>query len=82
MNPCASVVGNQVMPVSVVMVELLIVATTAGGTVARIALTGLYPRNAANNAPVGGIALIGTIRPGAPALVSDVASSGGTGASG
>ena len=77
MKAFASVVGNQVMPVRVVMVAGLIAAKTDWGKVTRIAWTGLYPRNAANKAPVGGIALIGMIKSVAPASVSDVASSGG-----
>ena len=77
MKANARVVGNQVVPVRVVMAAGLIAATIDAGTVTRIARTGLYPRNAANNAPVGGIVLIGKISSGAPASVSDVASTGG-----
>src|SRR5665647_148598 len=76
-NALARVVGNQVVPVRVFMVSGLIVATTDCGTATRMAFTGLYPRNAANNAPVGGIALMGAIRFEAPICVSDIASSGG-----
>src|SRR5208337_2067141 len=55
----------------------LIEATIDWGRVTRISWTGLYPRKAANNAPVGGIALMGTTRAGAPASASDTASCGG-----
>ena len=77
MNACARVTGNHVIPVSVVIVAGLNAATTDCGTAARMTRTGLYPRNAANNEPVGGRALIGAMRPGAPALVSDTARTGG-----
>ena len=71
------VVGNQVVPVRILIVSGLIVAVTDYGIPARIVLTGLYPRNASNNAPVGGISLIGTMRFEAPTSFSDRASSSG-----
>ena len=77
MKACARVVGNQVVPVRIVIVAGLIAATADWGRLTRMVWTGLYPRNAANNAPVGGIVLMGATSPGAPALVSEVASSGG-----
>jgi hypothetical protein len=55
------------------MVSGLTVLITDCGTEARMVLTGLYPRNAANKALVGGITLIGPIRFEAPTFVRDSA---------
>lgn len=57
MNASARVVGNQVVPVSVVLVVAGIMATTLDGKAARMLSTGLYPRKAENKAPDGGMLL-------------------------
>jgi hypothetical protein len=77
MNASASVVGNQTTPVRVVIVVGAIEAISDGERPVRIIWTGLYPRNAAKSAPVGGIALIAGISGVALAVESASVSIGG-----
>src|SRR5512138_3154142 len=74
---CASVVGNQVVPVRVAMVAGGMACTVAAGREARIACTGLNPRNAAKRAPVGGITVMAGISSAALAAVRACASAEG-----
>ena len=57
-NAFAKVVGNHVVPVIVLSVDRGMVATTAGGKLDSMAVTGFDPRSAENNAPAGGILLM------------------------
>ena len=76
-NAFAKVDGNHVVPVSVVRVALGMVATIVGGKTDSIALTGLYPRNAENKAPVGGMLLKIGASFTAPMPASDVSMASG-----
>lgn len=56
-NALANAEGNHVVLVNVLKVELGMFEIYSGGKAVIIVLTGLYPNNAANNAPLGGILL-------------------------
>jgi len=57
-NAWTSVLGNQSIPVRTAKICGEMELTSAGGREVRMAWTGLNPRNAANIALVGGIALM------------------------
>src|SRR5271157_243440 len=72
MKASESVRGNQVLLVRAVMVCCDIVLLTASGRLLTMDIAGLYPRNAANSAPVGGFALRTGASVCAPMLWSEV----------
>jgi len=74
---CASVCGNQVMPVNVLRVSGLIIFMVEAGRLFSRICTGLYPRNAANSALVGGMLFMIGMSCCAPALESERAIAGG-----